>query len=125
MGKLALLQLFAEMAQKRADATEQEYLALMEKYHGEFGSTLLASWKFPEEHQHIARYHALSGVDQPSNRLCLIALANLLANKTGYQVHDQVVNDEDIHNVAQRLRVGASVMDAAVKQMDEYMAAQG
>lgn len=27
--------------------------------------------------------------------------------------------------ISQRLRVGASVMEAAVKQMDEYMAAQG
>ena len=126
VGKLILLQYFSEMAQKRADATEQECLALMEKYHGELGSRLLASWKFSEEHQHVARHHdALSGVDQPGNRLCLIALANLLAIRAGYQVHDRVVSDEDIHNIAQRLHVGASVMDAAVKQMDEYMAAQG
>jgi len=125
IGKLILLQFFAEMSKKRADATEQECLELMEKFHGEFGAALLASWKFPSEHQQIARFHdTLSSVSQPSNSLYLIALANLLAIKAGYQVNDRVIDDADISNIAQHLRAGASIIEAVTKQMNEYMAAQ-
>lgn len=126
IGKLILLQFFAEMAKKRPDATEQECLALMEKYHGEFGSALLGCWKFSEEHQQIARHHdTVADADQPSNSLYLIALANLLAIKKGFLVSDRVVSDEELNKLAQRLRLGASVMDAAIQHMEEYMAAQG
>lgn len=126
IGKLILLQFFAEMSKKRPDATEQECLELMDKFHGEFGAALLASWKFPHEHQQIARFHdTVSNASQPSNSLYLIALANLLAIKAGYQVSERVVSDEDISIVSQRLRAGASVIEAVTQQMNEYMAAQG
>ena len=125
IGKLILLQFFAEMSKKRPDATEQECLELMDKFHGEFGAALLASWKFPHEHQQIARFHdTVSNASQPSNSLYLIALANLLAIKAGYQVSERVVSDEDIANMAQHLRAGASVIEAVTQQMNEYMAAK-
>lgn len=125
IGKLVLLQFFAEVSKKRPDATEQECLELMEKFHGEFGAALLASWKFSSEHQQIARFHdAVSSASQPSNSLYLIALANLLAIKAGYTANERVANDEDITSMAQRLRAGASIIEAVTKQMDEYMAAQ-
>lgn len=126
IGKLILLQFFAEISKKRADATEQECQELMDKFHGEIGAALLASWKFPSEHQQIARFHdAVSNASQPSNSLYLIALANLLAIKAGYQVSDQVIDDEDISKMSQRLRAGASILDDVTKQMNDYMAAQG
>lgn len=126
IGKLILLQFFAEISKKRPDATERECMELMEKFHGEFGAALLASWKFPNEHQQIARFHdAVSKADQASNSLYLIALANLLAIKAGYQVSAQAVSEEDVNNLAQRLRAGASVIEAVTRQMDEHMAAQG
>lgn len=126
IGKLILLQFFADMSKKRADATEPECLELMDKYHGEFGAALLASWKFPSEHQQIARFHdAVSNAGQASNSLYLVALANLLAIKAGYQVNDRMASDEDIAMISQRLRAGASVIEAVTQQMNEYMAAQG
>ena len=126
VGKLILLQFFAEASKKRPDATEQECLDLMEKFHGEFGAALLATWKFSGEQQQIARFHdTVASAGKPSNTLYLIALANLLAIKAGYQVNDHAVSDEDIASMAQHLCVGASMIGAVIQQMKEYMAAQG
>lgn len=126
IGKLVLLQFFAEMSKKRPDATEIECLALMEKFHGEFGAALLATWKFPSQHQQIARFHDdVASAGQANDSLYLIALANLLAIKAGYQVSERIVNEEDISHLSQHLHVGASVTEAATQQMNEYMAAQG
>ena len=124
IGKLLMLQTYSEIAKKRPGATEQECLDLMEKFHGEFGAALLANWNFPSDYQQIARYHdAVSSAAQPGNSLYVIALANMMAIKSGYHLTERVIGDEDLAKAAQHLRAGASVIDAVTQQMNAYMAA--
>lgn len=125
IGKLLLLQTFADMAQKRADTTEQQCLDLMDRYHGEFGAVLLAKWKFPGDYQQVALHHDdLSEVAQPSNAQYVVALANRIAIQNGFQAASGTVNDGAIQSLAQQLRAGASMIESVTQQMSEYMAAQ-
>jgi len=125
IGKLLLLQTFADVAQKRPDATEQQCVELMGKYHGEIGALLLAKWKFPSDYQQVALCHEdISKVAQPSNTLTVIALANLLAIQNGFQDNTRALGEDEIKQLAQQLRVGASMLEAVTQQMSAYMAAQ-
>lgn len=126
IGKLLLLQTFAEIAQKRADTSEQQCLDLMERFHGEFGAVLLAKWNFPNEYQQVALHHDdLSKAAQPGNALHVIALANLIANQNGFNAAEHAPSSEDVQQLTKQLRVGASMLDAVTRQMSEYMAGQG
>jgi putative nucleotidyltransferase with HDIG domain len=125
IGKLLLLQIFSEIAKKRADATEQQCLELMDRHHGEFGAMLLAKWKFPGDYQQVALYHEEVGkAGQTNNALLVVALANLLAIQGGFQATDSAIKEEEIQQLAQQLRAGASVIEAVTQQMSEHMAAQ-
>jgi putative nucleotidyltransferase with HDIG domain len=125
IGKLLLLQAFAELAQKRPEASEQQCLDLMERYHGEFGAVLLAKWKFPGDYQQVALHHDdLGKVAQSGNALRVIALANLIAIQGGFQGASRTVEADEIQALAQQLRAGASMIEAVTQQMTEYMAAQ-
>jgi len=123
IGKLLLLQTFADIAQTRSDATEQQCVELMEMHHGEIGALLLAKWKFPTDYQQVALCHEdISKVTQPSNTLTVIALANLLAIQNGFQDNTRTLDDEEIKQLAQQLRAGASMLESVKQQMTEYMA---
>lgn len=125
IGKLLLLQTFADIAQKRTDASEQQCLDLMDRYHGEFGAVLLAKWKFPGDYQQVALHHDdLSKVAQPNNALTVVALANLIAIQNGFKAASRPVNAGDIQQLGQQLRAGASMIEAVTQQMSAYMAAQ-
>lgn len=126
IGKLLLLQTFSEIAKKRPDANEQQCIDLMEQFHSEFGLLMLAKWKFPNDYQQVARYHEdVTKAPQPNNALYVVALANQLAIKNGFEATaSRVVSDSDINQAAQNLRVGATIIEAVTQQMNEYMAAQ-
>lgn len=126
IGKLLLLQIYAEIAKKRPGANEQECRELMERLHGEFGAALLANWKFPGEYQQVARYHdAVSKAAQPGEGLHVVALANLIAIQSGFKFAARAISDADIAVAAQALNAGTGVIGDATQQMKEYMAAQG
>lgn len=125
IGKLLVLQTFSDIAIKRPDATEQQCIDLMEQVHGEFGALLLAKWKFPSEYQQVARYHDnVAKVAQPSTALHVVALANLIAIKNGFQANARNVSDSELHQAAQALHAGTTIIEAVTQQMTEYMAAQ-
>jgi len=125
IGKLLLLQTFADIAQKRTDASEQQCLDLMHRYHGEFGAVLLAKWKFPGDYQQVALHHDdLSKVAQPNNALYVVSLANLIAIQNGFEAASRTVSADEIQQLGQQLRAGASLIEAVTQQMSAYMAAQ-
>ncbi len=125
IGKLLVLQTFSDIAKKRADATEQQCIDLMEQVHGEFGALLLTKWKFPSDYQQVARYHEdVDKAAQPNNALYVVALANLIAIQNGFHANSDSISESDINAAAQNLRVGASMIEAVTQQMNEYMAAQ-
>jgi len=87
---------------------------------------MLAKWKFPNDYQQVARYHEdVTKAPQPNNALYVVALANQLAIKNGFQATaSREVSDSDINQAAQNLRVGATIIEAVTQQMNAYMAAQ-
>lgn len=125
IGKLLLLQTFAELAQTRTDTNEQQCLDLMARFHGEFGAVLLARWNFPNEYQQVALYHDdLSKATLPGNALHVIALSNLIANQNGFNATEGAPSTEEMQRLSNELRVGASMLEAVTQQMSAYMAGQ-
>lgn len=125
LGKLLLLQIFAEVSKKRPEASEAACMALMDEHHGEFGAALLSKWNFPMQHQQIARlHHAPQQADQYKQEIQLIALAHSLAVKTGYAVGTDETDEGAIQAQALKLGIEPAGIENAIRATQDYMQAQ-
>ena len=125
LGKLLLLQIFTEVAKKRPDASEQDCLALMNDYHGEFGAALLNHWNFPVQYQQVARLHHQAATAEHAQReVYLVALAHELASQAGFSLAPQQADADASPQAAEFLKADAAKIEAATRFMQEYMQAQ-
>jgi HD-like signal output (HDOD) protein/DNA-binding NarL/FixJ family response regulator len=106
IGKLALLQIIAELEQKgklNGDVSGQKLTHTISQHHGHFGAKLLEKWKYTESYIHSALYHGdlnfreSSITDDEENtpsELLIVNFANQAAKSFGFDLNGN--NDQDI-----------------------------
>jgi HD-like signal output (HDOD) protein/CheY-like chemotaxis protein len=111
VGKLALLQIMAEMEQKgklNGGATKAKLVGTLREYHCQFGAKLLEKWRYSKSYVHSALYHEDVNYE-PENEaekeedippeLLVVHFANLLAKSVGHDLNADNVQPIDLENI--------------------------
>lgn len=125
LGKLLLLQIFAEVAKHRPDASEEACLALLDSHHGEFGAALLNNWNFPVQYQQVARlHHHPETAEHAKREVHLVGLAHSLAMKGGYSVGTEAADEKMMAQALAFLVLDETALGPISEIMQAYMQAQ-
>jgi len=111
IGKLALLQIIADMERKgQLDIyiTRRKLIGTLEAYHGQFGARLLERWKYSESYINSALFHddmnqqeaiRVEGEETLSKELLIVNFANMLAKSIGYDLNGANGQGIDLENI--------------------------
>lgn len=87
IGKLALLQIIADMEHKNKSGEEihlEKIMSTIDDYHCLFGAKLLEKWKYADIYVHTAMNHnSLTQADQMPRELQIVQLADMIAKAVG------------------------------------------
>ena len=87
IGKLALLQIIADMEHKNKSGDEiplEKIMSTIDDYHCLFGAKLLEKWKYADIYVHTAMNHnSLIQADQMPRELQIVQLADMIAKSVG------------------------------------------
>jgi hypothetical protein len=132
IGKLVLLQIFAEfdidMADKAMDEDSRMELAnVLSVNHGHFGAALLKKWGFSPLYQQIALLHdSLEKADPIPKELLMVHFANLLAKSIGYHLEETIETKVEDGLSTHLLQIDpamiAAIGEKVQRQMAEYEA---
>ncbi|MBI3014778.1 MAG: HDOD domain-containing protein [Candidatus Tectomicrobia bacterium] len=126
IGKLGLLKIISELESNRKlenKVQSKELVEMLDTYHCEFGTTLLKSWRFPDEYLQVTKYHGnLEEADPASKGLIIVHFANLLVKSMGYGQAKQAATD--LENTASNrfLKLNSESIETAKKKVGELMA---
>ena len=103
IGKLVFLHIVGELEKRGKfgeDIDKTELLNNLDKYHSEFGSTLLKRWNFSNNYVVIAMYHdKLEDAETITKELLVIHFANLLAKSMGYgRMQEEEIDLENVES---------------------------
>ncbi|NKB39080.1 MAG: HDOD domain-containing protein [Gammaproteobacteria bacterium] len=100
VGMLFLIQILSELVvedESLEDLSDEQVDEFLFEHHAQFGTVLLKRWKLPLDFIEIVQNHEkVEEVEPPSQTLCIINCADLLAQKMGYgcdyHVHEDISN---------------------------------
>ena len=109
IGKLALLQIMADMDRKgkfNGGIPTAKLIDIISAYHGVFGAKLLEKWKYADSYIASASDHKDSGADDDEEikerlpkEMLLVRFANIVAKSMGYSLEENEYTDLPIENI--------------------------
>ncbi|UCD80873.1 MAG: HDOD domain-containing protein [Desulfobacterales bacterium] len=135
IGKLALLQIIADMERKgklNGDISDRKLIDTIKEHHCQFGARLLEKWKYSESYINSALYHDDLIQDEDSRdeneenitkELLIVNFANILAKSIGYGLNAENGPDLDLENMASThlLKLNKNQIDKTQKAVIEEM----
>lgn len=127
IGKLVFLHIVGELEKRGKfgkDVDTAELLNDLDKYHSEFGSTLLKRWNFSNNYVVIAMYHdKLQDAEAITRELLVVHFANLLAKSLGYGQIQEEEEEIDLENIesSRLLKLNAATIDRVKDEVKKIM----
>jgi HD-like signal output (HDOD) protein/CheY-like chemotaxis protein len=135
IGKLALLQILAELEQNgkmNGDFTDQKLINTLTEHHGQFGARVLEKWKYGEIYISSALYHEF--LDWPESgesndeesipaELLIVNFANHMAKSLGFDLSGKEARQLDLEDFesARRLKLTSNQIEKARQTVSEEM----